>query len=110
MQEKYIDQFPKEIQFHFNAWIDPKTWHSGHALDEGRFYKFCWSAIRFGTPIPGGETIREWIMKNQKGKLDASYLEGRANEFSFLYSHLVDFVKLVDIDEISFPSELAKIS
>ncbi len=74
----------------FNGWLNVDTWHTSHQLDEARFHRFVWAAVREGDDVSESEVERE-IVSRFSGKLDKDYLQKIAHKWATLYRTLLDF-------------------
>jgi hypothetical protein len=81
------------IEQHFRQWISVELWYVGHPLDEERFYRFVWCVIRLSRKPPSEEFIRNLIIAEWEGKLESTYLSGKAIHYSGLYATLSEFAK-----------------
>lgn len=86
--------FSPKVKKAFDAWAIVETWHTGHALDEQRFYQFVRAVLSYARKKPSEEFIREELLKIWSGKLDEEYLRNKIKEFMSLYEHLYSFVKV----------------
>jgi hypothetical protein len=92
---------PPSVEPYFRAWIMVDTWHTGHLSDLERFYKFVWSVHRYCRPrkgvrkskrrLPSDGEIRNAILDARSDSFNAEALEREAQQFSMLYTHLLDF-------------------
>lgn len=82
------------VQNAFDGWIKPETWHTGHALDDNRFFRFVWVAATHSKSSPGEDEIEQMIIHNWKGRLAPEYLKDKARKYASLYVTLSDFAKV----------------
>ena len=75
----------------FRLWITVSTWYTGHAQDEGRFFRFVWKVLAVSRKRPSASEIREKINATWSGKLEEGCLEDRAIHYSQLYETLCEF-------------------
>jgi hypothetical protein len=77
----------------FDKWIKAKTWHTGHPLDEKRFFHFVWAAFRYSRRRPGQAELAEMIAEEWRGRIAEDFLESKARYYAGLYAVLLDFAK-----------------
>jgi hypothetical protein len=80
------------VKRYFDAWIRQSLWY---ANDDQYFYKFCQAAVRYGkrSGLRKGTRgrlseveVKESILVAWRGKLDADFLEDRANHYASLFT------------------------
>ena len=78
-------------QLAFNEWIGKETWHTGHLLDQKRFFRFVWAVLEDPKRRPSKTALRDSILREWKGRFDKSALEELARKYAALYTTLCDF-------------------
>lgn len=85
--------FSPNVMKAFDAWIRVDTWHTGHALDEKRFYRFVWAVLEYSRRKPSEADVFEAIIRAHGGQFEATFLEQKARHYANLYLDLHAFAK-----------------
>jgi hypothetical protein len=85
--------FPK-IKKAFFAWVTCGTWYTRHPADDGCFYRFVWTVVRFSRRLPSEKKSRDLVISKWTEKLDGDFLQSQALHCSSLYATLLDFAKV----------------
>ena len=73
----------------FDGWLKTETWHTGHPLDDRRFFRSVWAVIGKGSERPSEEDVEQMIL--DQGRLQSNYLKDKARKYASLYVTLCEF-------------------
>lgn len=77
----------------FNRWLNNQSWHSGHHLDEARFYKATYEILKANDKDPiSPEEVRDYIINQFESMIDKEFLRARAEEAAERFEIISDFV------------------
>jgi len=86
-----LKMMSESAQRAFDGWIKTETWHSGHPLDDQRFFRFVWAVVPQGKNRPSEEEIQQAITHTWQGRFAADYLAEKVRYYASLYVTLCDF-------------------
>src|ERR1700752_2057388 len=87
-------EMSRDVRKAFDAWVGVPTWHTGHPLDEKRFYRFVWEVYRLSRGRrPTESHLRGEIVAAWGDQLEDAYLRQKAKHYANLYEHLYTFAK-----------------
>ncbi|MDN0096574.1 hypothetical protein [Yersinia rohdei] len=76
-----------------SKWLNHQSWTSGHPLDEARFYRAVYQVLKENKDeVISPEDVKDYVVGQFKGVLDAKFLQERANEAADRFEIISEFV------------------